>query len=421
MKFLVCTYFTGGNSDNVRALGNSIRIFSQMESLCVISRDVGDEERKFISGHFSKVDVADFPLSYILGLDQYDKILLLSPNFLMVSKIDSLLLGDMGGSPKMNVAVVKPSRLIAEISNLVTVEEIRSFFLDRRYEWRSLSPDFDSIPSSNTRSLILRGSYLSHPKKKDLIARLSYLMYDILGDEGREAVEKEESTYVLAFTHKSVNPVSNYDVLEAYGDGFLKGSYMWILESTPGIISADQITKTADHYGGREILAEIAETLGLVQYINIDRSKGTDKKAKPVKLDVKVKSDIIESLIGAIAFSHERLYGKGAGDRAVNTFVSKIYEGYTIDVQGYAKAYTSPIQLINLEMLGKRLNTKLLTNETSTINGNVVHKLLYNGQIIGVGIVPRSPNDKEVSEDLAKKQAYRDAVDKKSLDKFVIN
>lgn len=407
MRSIICTYFDSGDLSNVMALGNSIRVFSQIYSMCVVSPTVRIDDRKRLMNYFSAVEVANNPLDFIAEMDQYDRIMILNPNFLMTSKMDFLLLGNNpGGSSKLNVMVINPSRLISQITSFDGVEKMRTFFVDNKYTWRSLNCSYDNPIDPKIRSLMLSNNYLRHPKRVSLRQHLSILLGDILGERGREVVEKEESTYLLAFTHQSVNTVSNYETLEAYGDGFLKGAYMWVLESTPGIITSDQITKMADYYGSREVLAEIAERLDLVRFLDIE--------GKP---DTKTKSDIIESLIGAIAFSWERIYG--LGDEAVKMFVKTIYSPYTIDVQGYKKSYTSSVQLVNVRLHELRLNPALLTTNIDRETQNIIYKVLYNGQIVGVGIAPKEKNNIEGSIKMAKNRAYDEVLSKKSLEKFV--
>jgi dsRNA-specific ribonuclease len=408
MKYLISTYLYGSDISNVLALGKSIRLFSSIPSMCIVTPSVGIKDRVLLLKSYTYVEISDSPLDMILSMDNYDRIMILNSNTLITSKIDILLSVSPSGSPRLSMCVITPSRLIAKIIKVGSdIDLVRSFFIDNGYKWKTIDSKYDNVPTDKARSLMYKGMYLNN-NSVNIESYLYDLLGTILGDRGREAVDKELYTYLLVFTHESSNPVSNYDTLEAYGDGLLKGAYMWILDGTPGIISSDQITKITDYFGSKEILSDIAERLDMVKYIDSNDN-----------IDVKIKSDIVEAMIGAIAFSWERLYGKG--DEGVRLFVSHIYSPYTIDVENYKEAYTSPIQTVNIFLTSHRLNRDLLSHKITQDYNNIIYKLMYNGQIIGVGIVSKDGTDLRVLDKVVKDRAYSDAISKKSLEKFVTN
>ena len=407
MRSIIYTYYYGGNTKNIIALGNSIRYFSNIKNVCIVTPDVDMVERKHILRSFSRVDVSQEPLVDIVSDESVDRIMIISPTTIIQEKIDILLsLQVPGGSPNMSIVILRPNRLIPKIGTMTRdINSVRSFFIENGYTWNTLSAVYDNRPSTNIVQLMYENKYI--PMRGDLITTLKNLLGDILGTKGIEAIEREEGTYILAFTHKSVNPVSNYETLEAYGDGFLKGAYMWVLSSIPGVSNQDQITKIADYYGGRDILSDIAEKMGLTKYIMTDYGP-----------DTKMKSDIIESLIAAIAFSWDRLYD--AGTDGVRAFVSHIYSSYNVDVEHYKRVYTSPIQLVNQYVQSLRLDRDKVGKDIDRSDPTkIIYKYLYNGEIVGVGIVPKTKGNVQDLIKLAKVKAAEQILNKKTLDKFV--
>jgi hypothetical protein len=82
--------------------------------------------------------------------------------------------------------------------------------------------------------------------------------------------------------------------MEAYGDRFLNGAYVWVLLDTPGIIIPDQVTKISLYFQDKFRLAEICDRLFLGPYIVLGDS---------ATMGVKIKSDVIEALIACIAIT----------------------------------------------------------------------------------------------------------------------
>lgn len=406
MRSLIYTYFYGGDTKIMVALGNSIRIFSSMESICVILPDTSTTDRKILQGHFSKIEVSANPIAYIVGNESIDRAMIISPGIIVTEKIDILLsLQVPSASPELSIIVIRPNRLISKLPTLGRdVASVKNTYISNGYTWNTLDSIYDTRPSQSNIDVMYKNVYI--PVKQNLLSFLKKLLGTIMGEKGSQAVDREAATYILAFTHKSVNPVSNYEMLEAYGDGFLKGAYMWVLSQTPGIVDQDQITKLSDYYGGNEILADIGERLGLIQYIMTNDM-----------IDLKVKGDIVESLIGAIAFSWDRLYGEGS--IGVRMFVSHIYSLYTVDVSNYKSIYTSPIQLFNEYVQRLRLDRKKVDESIDREDHRIIYKMLYDGEIVGVGIVPRTNANIQDQIRLAKVEAAKDALVKKSLDRFV--
>lgn len=229
----------------------------------------------------------------------------------------------------------------------------------------------------------------TYPQLKD---RLKDLLGNYLGDRGIEAVDRAWPVYQQAFVHKSINPVVNYELLESYGDRFLAGQYMWILNSTPGIIYPAQITLISNYFQDEDRLKMLAENLGIDKYIQTN------------EYNSKIISDVMESLIGAIGITWEQLYGKG--NLALQTLIRKLYEQYfEIDAENYQTKYQGTISAFNSLVQELRLQTSKIQGTYQIKDGQVLFVLSYDGKIIGKG---KSTLD-DVTEKIAIKQAETDA------------
>jgi len=402
MKYAIATYYYGDiDINDVIALGNSIRLFSTLKTM-VCTTTMNDE----LSSSYDIVVRTDAPIDHILSMDEWDMIVVIDPRKVMDKRFD-FIATSIGGSPELRVMVVKPSRLISKIQTFGRdLAKVREFFISNKYKWNTLTSVYDQLPSDMMREVYLTHKYIPYPpNKKDLIPHLHTVLHNALGDRGDKIIDSNIPLFIMAFTHESVNPVSNYDNIEAYGDGFLKSAYMWLLSQTPGIIDSGQITIIADYFGSAPILAEIAERLDLVRFIISN---------DPIY--EKTRSDCIESLIAAIGISWANVYGNG--DEGIRMFVNYIYSFYTIDIASYKEMYASSIIRFNTYIQQLHLDRKLVTWNERVENNQVVYTLIYFNTIIGVGISPVGTS-LSVAKKTAKSKAYQDALTNKSLDKFI--
>jgi dsRNA-specific ribonuclease len=412
-RYCVATYYYDDDDvsvDDVIALGNSIRTTSTLKTIVC-----GTSVHKRFYGSYDIVVRTDTPIDHILSMDEWDTIVMINPRKVMDKRFDFIASSSsstaaVGGSPDLRVMVVKPSRLISRIQTFGRdLTKVREFFVSNKYEWKTLSSVYDQLPSDITREVYIRNKYIpSPPKKEDLIPHLRTVLSNALGEEkANRIIDSNIPIFTMAFTHKSVNPVFNYDNIEAYGDGFLKSAYMWLLSRTPGIIDSGQITTIADYFGSAPILADIATRLDLPKYIISNDP-----------IDEKTKSDCIESLIAAIGISWASVYGGDSGDEGIRKFVDYIYSFYTIDVANYKAMYASPIIRFNTYLQQLHLNRSLVNGNDRVENNQVIYTLIYSNTIIGVGIQPIGTS-LQLAKKSAKNKAYQDALTKKSLDKFI--
>ena len=106
---------------------------------------------------------------------------------------------------------------------------------------------------------------------------------------------KDKSFLIKTFTHKSYDPISNYEKLEFLGDRVL-GLIISkrLLEIYPNEKEGSLDKKLASLVNKKKCL-EIAKSLNLDQFILIGNTK-----EKQVKIEGKIIADVCESLIGAI-------------------------------------------------------------------------------------------------------------------------
>ena len=106
---------------------------------------------------------------------------------------------------------------------------------------------------------------------------------------------KDKSFLIKTFTHKSYNPISNYEKLEFLGDRVL-GLIISkrLLEIYPNENEGSLDKKLASLVNKKKCL-EIGKSLNLDRFILIGNSK-----ERQVKIEGKIIADVCESLIGAI-------------------------------------------------------------------------------------------------------------------------
>jgi len=241
----------------------------------------------------------------------------------------------------------------------------------------------------------------------ELIRRLIDIFVPIYGKEQVDKVMKKHSNlFVQAFTTKEFDPVFNYELLEAYGDKFLAGQFIWLLVDTPGIISPEQVTLISSYYQDRYRLEDLCIKLQLNKYIRYGKSQ---------KLSTKIYSDVIESLIAAIALAWNSTYkdtNKNAGNTAIYKFVSTQWKLLSpIDPINYNEKYQEPKTALKqiLEQFGRASEIVSGTKSIEDYN-NVFVTFEYGEKIIGQGQSPIFGMNREKARKEAEKEAYTQAL-----------
>lgn len=246
--------------------------------------------------------------------------------------------------------------------------------------------------------------------RENLRRHLLIILEPILGSRTRDVLEKYISLYQQAFVTSDANPASNYELLEAYGDRFLAGQYTWLIIRTPGIISADQVTKISSHFQNRYSLEQVCDYLELTPYIIVGENE---------TLSTDTKSDVIEALIAAIGISWQNMYKRG--DEAMRVFVSKVWRSvFTIDPERYLLLYEDPKTRFK-ELTEQLQANRSLIRTTTRITppqengGEVIVTVLYGQYPVGVGRVSTQGMYRDTAVKLAERAAYLDALEKNSI------
>lgn len=143
--------------------------------------------------------------------------------------------------------------------------------------------------------------------------------------------------WIAAFTHESVNvnPASNYDQFEKLGDSVMKTCFLqFILTKYPNMDS-NGLSELSAYYLSKPKLAEISNSLGLTNYVQIS-----------VKKSISVSEDLFESLIGALFWIGNVAILPGMGFVFAFNFVNNIFSQVEIDlgvVAGHVKSQVKEI------------------------------------------------------------------------------
>lgn len=185
---------------------------------------------------------------------------------------------------------------------------------------------------------------------------------------------------------------------------------MWVLLDTPGILTPEQVSKISFYYQDRYRLGEIADRLDVTRFIVLGPEE---------KMTIKIKSDVIEALIAAIAISWQK--AKGRGDWAVHKFVVSIYrQFFTIDPENYISMYGHPSERVNglIQQLG--INRQMLRELPAEFaGGNVTVIVTLDGNVIGTGVAHITTDVKaDVAEDMARRAAYQDIISSGRLQSY---
>lgn len=191
-----------------------------------------------------------------------------------------------------DIILLTPNKLVAKMLNTSTLESIYKDYA----VYESIPPIFkpyELYQNSNINNNILNKIILNE--------KLDYELY-----------KNNRSIFERCFIHKSYNNVYNYELLEAYGDKLLAGIFADLTSNIPGIITPDQYTHIANYFQDKSYLNSIFIKLGFT-----DKHIYTDDN---IKIDVKIKSDVIEALIGAIYIVY--------GYELTKNFIYNIYDKF---------------------------------------------------------------------------------------------
>lgn len=263
---------------------------------------------------------------------------------------------------------------------------------------------------------------LRPPVRPDLIQHLIERLTIAIGPEALEIVPKFARMYDSCLTHESVDKVYNYEMLEAFGDSYLKGTLGWIFSSTPGILTPEHLTMVIHNLQSMYTLEYIFDRLSLEPYY---------MKGKDTIYNSKVKSDIVEALICAIGISWEKTQGNG--EKAVLRFVLNTFDELrTLDPLHIESMYKEPVSIAK-ELLEKYVDVNAkLTPEQAKIypnklsdSGSIIgtnrykHVVTIGTHVLGSATIPIIGKLPDQYQALGRNAAYQDMLDRKSIQRYL--
>jgi len=398
---------------NAITLANSIRLYSKSKIICLISPSVSSyQEIEDTYDIVVQLPKLTYDMRwYILSMDQYDKILYIDTNTIVVNTIDTLFLHSIPTVFNNSVYLIQPSKFAMNMYIQSNIDDINTFYEMNGYTWNRYTYN-DIFLQYTTKPSIWKimhdGVYLANMKYKiSLENHLINILTPILGSNVQKVIKKYILLYEQAFTTKDFNPVVNYELLEAYGDRFLAGEYAWLMYRTPGIITPDQVTKIGAYFQNQYSLEKVCDYLGLEKYII---------KSKSESIDIKMKSDIIEALIAVIGITWQNVYKRG--DIAMYQFISQVWSTiFKIEPDRYIILYEEPNVRFKETVEKLSLNRNLVkVSEPQESGGEILITILYNNIPVGVGKASLQGVYRDTAIKNARKMAYRDALNKRSLD-----
>lgn len=293
-------------------------------------------------------------------------------------------------------------------------DNIVDLLVDCGYQWNSftcknIQPVNDTLLRSILNSQILADElgykeYLIEmlsrtidPTAKDIVSNLYYI-------------------FSRTCIHRSVNKFYNYELLEAYGDRFLAGSFARELAEVPGVLTPEQVGVISSYYQDKYRLEKVCDKLGITKYITVQLSDSYTENDY-VRDETKIKSDVIEALIGAIRIAWDR--SKMDGDNAVRKFiVSTFLPIKNIDVNNI-KYYIPPQEIVT-KMVEKNLKRSLLKEEGPyKHDGKIYAAIYYNDRLMGEASISAGKASAETENREVLDKAYQAVIDSKSLSKYI--
>lgn len=450
MKFAIATHVA--NTDSIPgaiALAKSIHLYSHAETICLISGNVGAKDVEGVFDH-----IVNGNKWYMLNLDNWDRILYMSPDMILNDNIDELFNLPVpsatirGNVIKGDLILIQPSKFAYALFVNEGITDgndaaITEFYVRHGYTWHEIGDRYD-VPAvgdidithakvihfTGTKPWTIReGSRtevekLWHriyedrqlPVKHGLQDHLGSILSPILGNRAKDVIAKYFTTYAMCFVHRDLDPVVNYELMEAYGDRFLKGEYMWVLLRTPGIIRPDQVTKISSYFQDMYRLEEICDHLRLAQYIRLPRT---------MRMNTKIKSDVVEALIAAIGITWQKMHRNG--DSAMRMFVTRISDMVfgNIDTVNYESKYGSPKEVAQNMVQGAYLDRSLLKdriveeNVSPETRGKVMVVVSYGGTALGSASIDLDGMYYTTAVKMATTEAYRNVLETGSLAEYI--
>jgi hypothetical protein len=136
--------------------------------------------------------------------------------------------------------------------------------------------------------------------------------------------------WIKAFTHFSVDPVNNYEILEKLGDRVMLGSFSkYILATIPDLNDESVIASMEKFYLTKPQQASFSQQMGLPKFARTNLGKG-------ITTSVDIDEDLYEAFYGALVQVGDKVFAPGVGDVMGYNMLAYQFKNidFTIDVSG---------------------------------------------------------------------------------------
>lgn len=178
---------------------------------------------------------------------------------------------------------------------------------------------------------------ISEPAWVKNIKLLQEKVYSIVGkvsDPGHTVALLDEyalkNYWAKCFTHKSVDPTNNYDTMEFYGDKVMNFVFSaYIRKRFEDKLDQAKGTLILNQYMSKPFQAELAERLGLPEYIRYD-------PACP-NVNTSVKEDVLEAFFGCLNNLVDDRIQEGMGSIYCRNLITEIFNTVPISPEDIQK------------------------------------------------------------------------------------
>lgn len=415
MRVAVCiTVEDLANLNVVSAMITGIRVYSMIEIILAhmpnisMPVDISDRVDTIV-----KLSEGKLPYLQVTSMTDYSKILFMSPNYLVVGSIGSIF-GTSAPAKDRDLLLLDTNKMLYPLLQMSNRDNIVDLLVDCGYQWNSFTCKNIQPVNDNLLRSILNSQILADELgyKEYLIEMLSRT----IDPTAKDIVSNLYYIFSRTCIHRSVNKFYNYELLEAYGDRFLAGSFARELAEVPGVLTPEQVGVISSYYQDKYRLENVCDKLGITKYITVQLSDSYTENDY-VRDETKIKSDVIEALIGAIRIAWDR--SKMDGDNAVRKFiVSTFLPIKNIDVNNI-KYYIPPQEIVT-KMVEKNLKRSLLKEEGPyKHDGKIYAAIYYNDRLMGEASISAGKASAETENREVLDKAYQAVIDSKSLSKYI--
>lgn len=259
-----------------------------------------------------------------------------------------------------------------------------------------------------------------------------------LSKKAIENILSDLSAWKKCFTHKTFDPVNNYETFEFYGDKIVSSSAANYIKINYGdkITTPVWLTKIYHHIISSRILAKVGMDRGFSSFLRFDEAKfRTEMNERKVPSYVNIEAykgyksmveDVVESFFGLLSGILEKKYSRGVSMEICMRIISSYYRSTKIDIS-YENIFDPVTRLKELyqsklrwmettnDANGRRYKTKYIEEEIIPQSGHNIYRYKVFGWIGEKTITER--NKKVIAEaegwdgDLAKNTACKQALE----------